>query len=172
MKIKPIMASLLLAGILIGCGGGGSGGRIPIADGPLKEVEQSGELPPLDRSSDIRGPDADNNGIRDDIDAYIASLQVTDGQRKAVEQMARALQSALLVDLEDPEELRRVSDLGMRGNRCLSINFSDFDEKLNVLTKIEGITANTQERAFQYMKYNQALSGGVYRLLKGDTCDG
>lgn len=171
MKIKPIMASLLLAGILIGCGGSGSGGRIPIADGPLKELEQSGELPPLDRSSDIRGPDANNNGIRDDIDAYIASLQVTDGQRKAIEQKARASQSMLLVDVNDPVALRAVSDKGSRAIVCLGAHFPDGKERSAIVTKIESITANTRERAEQYLKYNQALSGGVYRLPSGDTCD-
>ncbi len=34
----------------------------------LAELERAGVLPALNRSTDIAGPDADNNGIRDDID--------------------------------------------------------------------------------------------------------
>jgi len=37
----------------------------------VKHLEQSGLIPVLDRSADLAGPDLDNNGIRDDIDAYI-----------------------------------------------------------------------------------------------------
>ena len=42
----------------------------------LEELEKAGELPTLDRSTSIAGSDADRNGFRDDIDAYIAALPV------------------------------------------------------------------------------------------------
>ena len=36
----------------------------------------------MDRSSDIAGPDANKNGVRDDIEAWIDTLSVTEPQRK------------------------------------------------------------------------------------------
>ena len=47
----------------------------------IADAERAGKYPPLDRSSDIAGPDANGNGVRDDIEAWINSLPVTDLQR-------------------------------------------------------------------------------------------
>lgn len=38
----------------------------------VDELEASGDLPRLDRGTQIAGPDRDSNGIRDDVDDYIA----------------------------------------------------------------------------------------------------
>ncbi|MDR0580053.1 MAG: hypothetical protein LBG21_05565 [Campylobacteraceae bacterium] len=37
----------------------------------IEDLEDQGKLPKLDRSSDIAEPDENNNGIRDDIEAYV-----------------------------------------------------------------------------------------------------
>ena len=56
-------------------------------------MERKGAYPALDRSSDIAGPDANHNGARNEIEAWINSLNVTDLQRKALMQDARATQT-------------------------------------------------------------------------------
>src|SRR5690606_37178328 len=87
------LLALTLSLTLAGCGGGKPAGS-PVAAPPvpgsestlkqqLDDLERRGELPALDRSSDIAGPDADHNGIRDDIDAYITALPVNDAVKKA-----------------------------------------------------------------------------------------
>src|ERR1700736_2692993 len=53
-------------------------------------------LATLDRSTDVAGPDKDNNGVRDDIDQVIAGFGLTASQTKAVTQFAAALQVAIL----------------------------------------------------------------------------
>lgn len=74
---------------LTACGGGKSpeSPTTPLAERGMKEQlaesEKAGGLPALDRSSSIAGPDADRNGIRDDIDAYIAALPVSDALKKS-----------------------------------------------------------------------------------------
>src|SRR3979411_3236544 len=53
-------------------------------------------LATLDRSTDVAGPDKNNNGVRDDIDQVIAGFGLTAGQAKALTQFAAALQVAIL----------------------------------------------------------------------------
>jgi hypothetical protein len=80
----PALGALLL--VLTVCSGGTSssnkGTSATSLPEQIKALEDSGQLPKLDRSSDIRGPDADNNGIRDDIDAWIAAQPITDAQKR------------------------------------------------------------------------------------------
>lgn len=61
----------------------------------LADLENRGLIPKLDRSDSLEGPDQDKNGIRDDIDAYIAQHYPEPTQRKAAEQFARAMQAAV-----------------------------------------------------------------------------
>ncbi len=44
----------------------------PTLSDNIKTLEDSGVIPKLDRSSDIKGPDQNLNGVRDDIDAWIS----------------------------------------------------------------------------------------------------
>jgi hypothetical protein len=138
----------------------------------IAALEASGKLPKLDRSSDIKGPDANNNGIRDDIDAWIAAQPITEVQKKAAQQMARVQQTTLLVDFSDRTALQTVGDRGMAAAVCLSKIFGlDRSASVELGDKIEAITANTKERAMQYIKYNRARSGSTTSLPTGNTCE-
>jgi hypothetical protein len=173
---------------LAACGGGGKStptaalpGSAPatttttVATVSLKEqitkLEDSGALPKLDRSSSITGPDVNNNGVRDDIEAYIAALQLTELQKKAAMQKAKSLQMTLTVDLTDKAAVQKVGEIMMASTACLSrvdkLN-SDFR---NMTAKIEGMTANTKERVKQYIQFNTASSGSVTSWPNGDTCE-
>lgn len=107
-------AIIALAIILSACGGGSdSQAQTPPNETPAQAVqrlEQSGQLPILDRSPDVKGPDANRNGIRDDIDIYISTQPYDGGQRAAVEQLAKGLQATLLVDVTNNETLRAVDN--------------------------------------------------------------
>ena len=46
-------------------------------------------LATLDRSSDVAGPDKDNNGVRDDIDQVIAGFGLTASQTKGADAVCR-----------------------------------------------------------------------------------
>jgi hypothetical protein len=137
----------------------------------VQQLENQGELPKLDRSANILGPDANSNGIRDDVDSYIATLPIAAEQKRAVEQDARALQATLLVDTNNSDALRQASSNISRAVRCLGIRFSDLYQRRSIGTRIEAITFNTKERSTIYMHYNEALSGSVFQSLTGDTCD-
>lgn len=137
----------------------------------IAELELSGEIPTLDRSSDIKGPDTDNNGIRDDIETYIESMPITVEQEKAVRQLARAMQSSLLVDIKDDAALTNQIVKASRSIQCLSVRVDNILLNKNILTSIESKTANTKERTMKYIQFNNALSGSTITLQRGDTCD-
>jgi hypothetical protein len=137
----------------------------------VQDLERRGEIPQLDRSADVEGTDANSNGIRDDVDSYIASLPITPEQKKGVEQAARALQATLLVDTDDSNALRQSDTATDRAAQCLRLKFPDINQYASIATRIEGVTFNTKERSMIYIQYNEALSGSVSKLLTGDTCD-
>lgn len=138
----------------------------------IAALEASGKLPKLDRSSDIKGPDANNNGIRDDIDAWIAAQPISEVQKKAAQQAAKVQQATLLVDLNDKAALQAVGNRIMASVSCLGDVFAPERQASSELgDKIEAITANTKERAMQYIKYNRARSGSTTSLPDGNTCE-
>lgn len=138
----------------------------------IKALEDTGKLPKLDRSTNIAGPDINNNGIRDDIDAWIAALPITDSQKKAAEQAAISLQATLLVDLNNKSELNRVGELTNRSVTCLTQVFMpDYQRGFDLGSQIEAITANTKERTKQYIAYNRARSGSVTSSVSGNACN-
>jgi hypothetical protein len=137
----------------------------------VQELERRGELPQLDRSPDVKGPDANSNGIRDDVESYITSWPVTSEQKKAAEQLARSVQAALLVDLTSSDTLHQVDDSSLRAVQCIHMRFPDVTKRAAVISAIERVTVNTKERTARYIKYNQALSGTATIILTGDTCD-
>jgi hypothetical protein len=172
--------SLTLSISLAACGGGKAATAVPgtgpgtstVAELSLKEqitkLEDSGALPKLDRSTSIAGPDVNNNGVRDDIEAYIAALQLTEVQKKAAMQDAKAMQMTLTVDTTDKAAVQKVGEIMMASSNCIGdriTNFTDYSLKL------ESITANTKERAKQYIKFNTASSGSVTSMPSGDTCE-
>ena len=176
---RPLLP-VVLATLISACGGGAASnesgtsanvGTSALAE-QIKALEASGQLPKLDRSSDIRGPDNDNNGIRDDIDAWIAAQPISDEQKKAARQAARVRQAELLVDLSNKSELDRLGELSMASIVCLGDAFTP-ERQLgrDLSSKIVAITANTKQRAKQYLAYNRAVSGSSGRLPEGNTCE-
>jgi hypothetical protein len=185
------LLALTLSLALAGCGGGKPAGS-PVAAPPvpgseptlkqqLDDLERRGELPALDRSSDIAGPDADHNGIRDDIDAYITALPVNDAVKKAARQVARVQQNSMLIDLNDRVALLALSDASMASTACMSesaeagLPLEQHNQAgkdgFAITLKIEAITANTPERAERYMAYMRALHGTTTTYPTGKVCE-
>ena len=176
--MKKILLSTVSLSLLFlsGCGSGSSSSaaqstnqNTPIEQ--LVELEDSGEIPVLDRSASIEGVDDNMNGIREDIEKYIESMPISEVQKKAVQQLAKSLQGALLVDIDDSVALRASSKNISESVQCLSIKFPDVRERMEAINSIESKTANTRERTEKYIQFNNALSGSVSKLLSGDTCD-
>jgi hypothetical protein len=147
----------------------------------LAELERTGVLPQLDRSTDIAWPDADRNGIRDDIDAYIAALPVTEPVKKAAQQRARVQQKSLLIDLQDRSALMALADASMASTVCMGdvseVGATEQERSragrdgAAITFKIEAITANTPERAERYLAYMRALHGTTTTLHRENACE-
>jgi hypothetical protein len=168
--IKLLTAGVFLTAMLTACDGSSSGTAAGFAQ-QIEQLERKTGYPALDRSADIAGPDANNNGVRDDIEAWIGTLEVTEPQRKALMQSAKSLQQTLLVDLSDKDAVQRVGEGLMASTNCGGDRFTPFEKFYALDNKIEAMTANTRQRAERYMQYNKARSGSSTTLPNYDTCE-
>ena len=163
---------------LVACGDSGpaptEAPSTPTDAAKLAQLEASGAIPKLERLPMIEGIDIDRNGVRDDIDAYIAKTYTDEAQRRAALQMARALQQTLLVDTNDERALDEVSRQIMRAVNCkVSVfrSLEDSKEGHRMTSQLEAITTNTKERLKAYLAFNKAVSGSVSQLPEGGTCE-
>lgn len=176
------------AALLVGCGGG-SGGHRPAQAEPVASSPAPGAsiaLPPapvptlmdlrapdgLDRSSSLSGPDANHDGIRDDINRWIDTQPYSQPEKNAVSQLALTVQRTLLVDIKDKRAARRVAEAVYAAIGCVRLTFEPKSPKPSQITShLEAITANTKDRAMQYIRFNSALDGMVFELPETPTCD-
>lgn len=137
----------------------------------IAKLEQSGQVVPLDRSDSLLGADLDNNGVRDDIDSYIKTLNLPSAQSRAALQKAKALQMTLGVDVTDKTAMQKVGDIQMASAKCFVRVFADSPAERQISQALESKTANTKIRVTKYLAYNSASSGSVTTLPSGDTCE-
>lgn len=136
----------------------------------IKNLERSGQLPALDTSDTIAGIDADDDGIRDDVAAYIQSLSITTIQRDALVNAAKNIQAALLVDATNDLYVSAIGEQSALSAVCLALSFEQALDAQRYLAKLEALTANTPERVAQYEAYNAARHGSVTRLPDFSAC--
>ena len=129
--------------------------------------------PKFDRTNSIAGIDADNNGVRDDIDAYINTQYQVASQKNAALQMARVIQKELLVSKTDESAIKLVLLAEDRAVNCIYLKF-DRNGPLKpaaVVGNIEYLTSNTKERKLAYLAFSKAADGTTSSIPDGDTCD-
>lgn len=136
----------------------------------LKQLEASGELPILDRSTSLSGIDTNKNGVRDDIEKYISSLTDTTIQKKALLQYSKALNAEITTDIKDKQKIIEAAQKSMAATKCIWIvyNESVAPEKSEEIRKY---TLNTQERILASTKFDQALNGESFVLPRENTCE-
>ena len=131
-------------------------------------------VPRIDRSDTLLGTDADSNGVRDDIDAYLSATYTSSGQLSAATQMAKAMRNTLKVDPTDRLAVKLVDRQNSRAIHCLYSKFEGgtvSKEPSRVVSEIESMTSNTKKRLLAYLKYNRALDGTSSSLPDEDTCE-
>jgi hypothetical protein len=176
---KHGVLALLAAAMVAGCSngsdgpGGGTAGGIPTSFSykqAFSKLEASGKFPVLDRSDSIAGPDANANGVRDDMERYIDSKSDTQPQKNSLKSLSRALSRSMTVDTKDRNALREVAN-----NINLSVICMHQTYPSNVASpagdEIEKLTVNTRARYAAYMKFNSAMNGTVMSGVKGVKCD-
>ena len=108
----------------------------------------------------LEGIDSDQDGIRDDIQRYIA-LTYPDSQktRAALKQFTLAFQEAILESPDEASAMNNVEDMH-RAQECLWYIHSRSSIKMKNSLKAEYL--NTMERSRAYLEYNKKLSGKVF----------
>ncbi|MEO6923282.1 MAG: hypothetical protein ABI142_05605 [Bryocella sp.] len=123
----------------------------------------------MDTSNSLTGTDANGNGVRDDLDAYIAGLKDSPVQQKALTQLAQAIQATLSVDLTKSTALAAASLNINRGVTCVWQTYTaDQHAKVQL---VQELSINTLTRLNAYEKYNAARNGAVIPSLSGSTCN-
>lgn len=174
MKIRIFVLSAVV--IVTACNRGkGEGGTSEInrEAESIEMLERGGEIPTLERGSSVAGVDANKDGIRDDIEAYIDLHFPNPSQHAAARQSAKALQKAILIDLGNIGEVKDANRGISRADHC---NFSRFDtsypkKAAQISMEIEAITTNTKERLLAYLAFSEALDGTSWAMPEGDTCE-
>lgn len=176
MEFMKRFAAPFLAAVVLSACGGGSGGATGSAltdKERIAALEAEGKLPKLDRSSDLKGPDLNSDGVRDDIEA-ILKAKYQGKQLAATVQFARSYRPVFDLPEGDRVAAQTVSNQGTRAMKCLHRKFDGETLETNpsvVSRQIVAMTFNTKERLKTYMRYNATLSGSVLSLPDGDTCE-
>jgi len=134
----------------------------PIPDEQLiTEMENKGILLKLDRTDSLTGIDNNNNGIRDDIETYIAKNYSAEMQAPA-RQFAKAVGLTLFVT--NKQEAKAASLKTGRAIDCLFLIGKDLSPPLQhykIIDEIIAITSNTRERLLARGRYSELMSGEV-----------
>lgn len=175
MKKTLVISLLLFVWMLTACGNDSddSEHKELTPAQKIEKMEDSGELPKLERTNTVNGIDADKNGIRDDIDAYIKKTYPSKAQQQAVNQYAKGLQASLLVDKKDKIALKAVTNEKARAISCISTQVPNGNSPNGdrVVKEILSMSTNTKQRLKKYLELDQALDGTVISLPSGDVCD-
>ena len=121
-----------------------------------------GLMPELDTTETLGGVDADADGLRDDIKAWIDTLTVNSDQKKSITGNAKAMQTIMLVDLNDATAVDTAFANSLTSIVCMvNVFYDDFDKANEIRKDIQSYTANTILRSQKSITYNNKLGGSV-----------
>lgn len=180
MRIYQAFVGLCVTLSLNACGSGSSsesplppaGNNAPAIKSAVEAIraaDSAGSLPKLNRDATVAGVDADKNGVRDDLDAYIATLPDTPAQKAALVQMAFAINNALTADTADQSALLAASKLIANAAACSHARYDTVTASKKG-AEIEKLAVNTKTRFQAYNKFSAALNGTTFVLPQGDGC--
>jgi hypothetical protein len=130
--------------------------------------------PLLDRSDSLTGVDVNNDGIRDDIEAFIEALEVEEPVRNALKQNARYTQENLYYDFTEKTDTNIDKAMTMGAKYVKVIACKDFvgipvRDATNTGRTIRALTYNTKARTMAYLAYNHLQNGSVSTLLSAEA---
>ena len=140
----------------------------------LTKLESEGKLPKLDRTNTVAGIDADGNGVRDDIDVYIAQRFPKPLERAAVTQYARGYQAFLLTATNDINAVLEANRVRRIASACVFHRFKSwketnaFNSPFTIVGDIGTLTRNTKARLQAELHMQQALNGQGWTHISGD----
>jgi hypothetical protein len=177
MKKRRFVLATTLFVLITACSG--EGGRpsspndkagspsTPADDAPLVENE--------DLTPGLKGIDADGNGIRDDIDRFIARhYSATPLIKKVAEKKARAFQKSM--EATTHQEAKAAGNAIFLAGDCaykLLPHATDGDMKFveSMSIEIKALTANTKERFSAYWNGEELAGGMVFDTNDNPVCE-
>jgi hypothetical protein len=159
---------------LTACGGGSSASQGPPAPptvaASMMALVASGVLPTLDVTTSITGTDANNNGVRDDLDTLIAGQTDTPSQKAALTQAAQSIQATLTLNTGDASAVATAAT-GMR--KSIACLYAQYDAATagGRFHWIQEMSINTMPRLKAYDAFNIAMNNSVTHLEQGAVCN-
>lgn len=170
-----LIAPLFL--LVTACSGEGGSDAAPTAKGnsPATAVDDAPQVDNEDLTPGLKGIDADANGIRDDVDRFIARHHSTTSiMKKAAEREARAFQMSM--EATTPEEAKAAGNAIFHAGDCsykLLPHATEADMKFveSMSIEIKALTANTPERFSAYWRGEELASGMVFYSNDNPDCE-
>lgn len=167
------ISALVLA--LIGCGGGSAGGGESPDPEPVMPTPPNppvSNLPPDPGDAGlatVEGIDSDSDGVRDDVQRYIAlTYPSSETVRAALSQIAVALQDQLTSDSSN--DAVTAAGETMRATECLFAVTpgGSESERLGTAQRLQAVVMNSQIRLDAYRLFDQQLWGEVIESVGPD----
>jgi len=159
MKIRILALSVFCLSILSACWNE--------SDFSVKQPET---LTLAEQSSKMEESDNNQNGIRDDIDAYIQKNFTDANQQNSVKRFAKSMQEFLLVNPDDREAAKAASIKNSKAISCIYLRFPA-DNAYEIVNDLDAITTNTKKRLLASIAVDKALDGTVISEQHEDVCD-
>jgi len=134
--------------------------------------------PVLNRDDTLKGVDADENGIRDDIDEFINALVIPEDERGFYQQSARYTQTVFDYDYSGGTEIdteiayAHALKYDVVINCMIQLNL-DWDDGTGSRRMVDALILNTKLRSEHYVYYNKVLDGSAFEITEptGDDCE-
>lgn len=155
---------LFLVAALSACGDDDkSSGAPPVPNPPASAASASVVL---DRSQTVSGTDANNNGVRDDIEKVVDAYPLDTPQKKASLQLAGSIQAALLTSTVLDSAYANAQEMH-RAQLCMSSLIEDYT---TYSRDIEAKTLNTEPRIKAWIAFEAEIAGQVFPDPQGAIC--
>ncbi|MDR1451059.1 MAG: hypothetical protein LBI57_01805, partial [Helicobacteraceae bacterium] len=114
--------------------------------------------PEAEGKKTLEGIDANNNGIRDDVEIAIYNYAPREDQetiRQAMIESAKSIQAAITADTKDISLLQKITTARKRANECLTLKSFRSDEEESEV--VYDAVRNTKERKAALKAFYKAL---------------
>ena len=107
---------------------------------------------------DYVGTDSDNNNIRDDVDSYLATVEISSYKKSVLTQQAIVLQDIMKLDLQNETAVTSVGKRYMSMMSCLASVYTINGEDPNFMRLSRELTEKTFSAKEQDLKFHKFLA--------------
>ena len=127
--------------------------------------------PGPDNDKTVSGIDSNNNGIRDDVERWIAHAYPTSAKmRAAASQVALNTQKQITTEGLTGESAYQLGLTDVSAVSCLVDNSGETGTPDN-LENILALQLNTRSRANAFISFENTMGSRAFKMPKGNTCD-